>query len=312
MAFDINNPTAGGLSVAGVDKLYLPFSSSASSSSSGTTSILGGGLAALPTRPAPPVAPNTSNLSTLLNTVQRQDAIKKAMKDYDDLTASTRSGGFQAASNAGSSYASRLMQSGVNPTGAGVVAAQAKTKVYDSLAQITQQKDATRLDAVNKSQALAAQIASAINNIQLSYSKTLADFNQQQFGYELNLNEFNAGQSRKVIESDRDYNMRQQVLAAQLAASSGSGAEGGSGGATSGRDYPGYIPNSGPLDPQVINGIRRFNSPTVNVGNATNGRMGGAFFTPGSPSGSIAEGAPFASNGKTGVTSPTQPTSWWS
>lgn len=188
-------------------------SSSASKNTSGTSL-----LAAKPTPAAPPVAPNYSNLTNLLDQTQRQGAIKTAMSDYDALYASTQASGFQNANNAGNAYGTRLEQQGINPVASGVVAAQARLPIYKALGDITTQKDTTRLDAVNKSNALAAQIASTIAQIQLGYSKTLADFNIQNTQMELDLNKFNASQGLNVINSSNDFQLKQKQLAAQLAA----------------------------------------------------------------------------------------------
>lgn len=218
-------------------------------------------------------------LQSLQKKVQQQSAIRKALSDYDALYASTKATGFQAADNAGTTYANRLMQAGVNPTASGVVTAQSKLPVYSALAQINQQKSATRLDAVQKADALAAQIASTIGSIQLNYSKTLADYNTSLNAQHLNAGEFNAQQRMTGRTSDRSYALQAQQLrdqeAAQAAALAASGNSNGIPNITP--DYsPGYITNSGPLIPD--SNTTNIN-PNVSVGRG-NGTIGVPFFTP--------------------------------
>lgn len=163
---------------------------------------------------APPAAPNYAHLQALQDQVERKANIAAALKSYDALSASTQASGFQNAQNAGNVYANRLMQQGVNPLASGLVAAQARTQVYGQLDDINQQKQQTRLDASNKADALAAQIASTISGLQLSYSKSLADFNQQNSAYALDLNKFNANQ----FSNAQQQIPNQATVAAQLAA----------------------------------------------------------------------------------------------
>jgi hypothetical protein len=179
--------------------------------------------------PPPPAPPDYANLQALQDRVQRQKMIKQAMSQYDDLEASTRAMGGQAANNAGNVYSNRLMQQGVNPIASGVVAAQAKLPVYNQLAQINTEKQATRLDAVNKADSLAANIASTMANIQLGYSKMLADYNAQGAGYQLDYSKFNAAQAQRAQEFSQTQALDKAKLAAQIAAS------GGAGGTSSGR-----------------------------------------------------------------------------
>lgn len=223
---------------------------------------------------------SVGNLQNLLGRVNRGDAIKKALSDYDALYASTKASGFQAANNAGNTYANRLMQQGINPTASGVVTAQAKLPVYGALNQISQEKSATRLDAAQKSDALSAQIASMISNIQLSYSKTLADYNTSQNSQQLNAGEFNATAGFNTTNANRDYQLKLRQLldnekAAQQAAMLANQKAGGAPGIVP--NFGGYITNSGPLNPSSGSSIY---NPTVSVGNAPNGTMGVPFFTP--------------------------------
>jgi len=180
--------------------------------------------------PPPPAPPDYSNLQALQNKVERQKMIKQAMSQYDDLEASTKAMGSQAANNAGNVYANRLIQQGVNPVASGVVAAQAKLPVYNQLAEINTQKQTTRLDAVNKADSLAANIASTMANIQLGYSKMLADYNAQGAGYQLDYSKFNAGQAQHAYEYGQNHDLDKQKLAAQIAAMGASGTSGVAGG----------------------------------------------------------------------------------
>lgn len=263
----------------------FPNTSSSSSSSSASSAAGTGGVntgvanfnpfgyynpiqatqAAAPNIPAAPAAPDYSNLQSEQAQVQarKNKAIAQASKDFDALAASTLASGNQAANNAGNAYASRLLQSGINPIASGVVTAQAKLPVYNQIGQITTQKDQTILDASNKADALSAQISQAIASLQLGYSKTLADYNAQMTGYNFDLNKFNAGQKNNVDEFNAskqyDYTSLAAQLAAQLASKSSSSASSSSSkvGATSnffptnpnGTIKRGYVTNSGPVIP---------------------------------------------------------------
>lgn len=204
-----------------------------------------------PFGPAPdPI--DTSRLQALQNQVQRQAGIKSAMKDYDALAASTQAQGFQAANNAGASYGNRLMQAGINPTSAGVVAAQSKMPVYQQLAAIEKEKSTTRLDAINKSQSLAAQIAAQIAQIQLGYTKTLADYNMQQSQYEFDTSKFNLASAEDRRRYDQDYALKLASLNGGGVGLGGSGSKAGLPAITGGASmdyFPGYITNSGPIIP---------------------------------------------------------------
>lgn len=246
----------------GINVGFTPTATSASSNRTGssfTSTTTGGTQAAMPTIGAPPVAPNLTQLNSILGGVQRGDQIKAAMKDYDALFAATQATGFQAATNAGTTYSNRLLQSGINPTASGVVGAQAKLQTYNALDNITQQKSATRLDAINKSQSLQAQIAAQIAQIRQAYSSTLADYNLKAAGLELNLNEFNASQRTNTVNSGRQFTLQEQAQAAQFA-QLGLGPDGRTplAGAGSHRPgtynpaipfTPGYLPDQGPIIP---------------------------------------------------------------
>lgn len=208
----------------------------------------------------PPAGPDYGRLNRLADKVERQKMIKKAMGEYDALEAATQASGFQAANNAGNVYANRLMQSGINPTASGVVAAQARMPVYKQMAEIGVKREETRLDAVSKADSLAANIASTIANLQLGYANMLADFNQKTAGYELDLNKFNASQALRETEvGNADDIERAKLAAAGIAMSGGGGGTSSSvknlaGGGNSGQMFPGYIPNSGPVMPAQVNG----------------------------------------------------------
>lgn len=234
--------------------------SSSSKNQTGFTSTSGGTQAAMPHIGAAPAAPDLSSLTGILGRVQRGDQIRAAMKDYDALYASTQAEGFQAAEGAGNQYASRLMQAGINPTSTGAVKAQARLGVYKNLDEITKEKSATRLDAINKSQSLQAQIAAQIASIRQSYSATLADFNLKSAGLELNLNEFNAGQRNQVISRNQQQSQFEAEMAARYA-SMGLGPDGrtplvgkGKGGSKVTSFTPGYIGDMSPINGTTING----------------------------------------------------------
>jgi hypothetical protein len=237
-----------------------------------------GVTAQAPVRPAAPTAPNLKPLQSKLGQVNNKKEINAAMAEYDALSASTQAAGFQASQNAGNIYANRLMQQGINPVASGVVAAQAKMPVYGQLAQIGVQKEQTKLDFSSKADALAAQIAQSMAQLQLGYAQTLTDFNKSMFGYDLDLNKFNASQLSRANEFSQSYGLerdkfdwqKQQQEAARLAA----GASGGGGGGAQGRQASygmngdpymtsGYIPNAGPIIPG--RGSSMFN-PNVYMG----------------------------------------------
>lgn len=216
----------------------------------------------------PPAAPNTAYLQSIQNQVQRKTAINSALKDYDQLYASTKAQGFQSANNAGNVYANRLLQSGVNPLASGVVAAQSKLPIYSQLAQINEQKDQTRLDATNKADSLAAQIASQIANIQLGYTKTLADYNSQQTGFNLDLQRLQSTDNLSRLQmqqQDRQFN--QQLQASQLAQSqtkrAGSQVQGQ---AITPGNTPGYIPDFSSITPGTGTFAGNGNSASVGWG----------------------------------------------
>jgi hypothetical protein len=153
---------------------------------------------------APPKMPNLRDLQALQDSKQRKHLINQALKSYDELSAITQASGFQSAQNAGNVYSQRMQQAGINPTASGVVAAQARLPVYDQLAKIGTEKATTKLDATNKSNEIAANIATTIAGIKLNYSKTLADFNSQQAQYRIDLDKFNStrlGQDQALNQS---------------------------------------------------------------------------------------------------------------
>lgn len=215
------------------------------------------------TLPPPPKGPGLKNLRGQLETVQRQDAINAAMKEYDDLEASTRSMGFQAAGNAGATYSARLMQAGINPVASGMVTAQAQLPVYQQLAQIGTEKEKTRLDATNRADALASQIASQIAQLQLGYANTLAQYNASMAGYNVDMSKFNASQALSAEE------LAQRERLAKLAAGGSSGGMPAIGTpAPVSSPFPGYITNSGPIIPG-------YGFPSANGHNVLMGAMAG-------------------------------------
>lgn len=266
---DYGNP--GSAVTSAQSTQYSPTVSSSSSNQIGYTSSVStpGAVAVRPNIPAPPTAPNLSNLQGILSNVQRNTGIKKAMQDYDALFAATQASGFQAADSSGSIYDQRLAQAGINPTSGGAVRAQAKMGVYKELEGITKEKSTTRLDAINKSQSLQASIAAQIASIRQAYSSTLADYNIRAAGLDFDLNKFNAGQSARRYSEGRTFDMQERELNARMeamgldsngrASSSGNSGKSGSGGPMN-DFYPGYIPNSGPVMPQIINGQIRNNT----------------------------------------------------
>lgn len=159
--------------------------------------------ASLPDLPFAPTQPNLKPLKRLQNKIERQKAIEAAVKEYEELEAATQASGFQTAQNAGNIYSQRLMQQGISPVASGVVAAQARMPVFQQLAEIGTEKEKTKLDAISRSDALAAQIATSIASLKTSHAKTLADFNLQNVGYQLDLSKFNAAQraSKEELES---------------------------------------------------------------------------------------------------------------
>lgn len=208
--------TGAGPSGTGVGPTGQPFPSAPSTPSIPSTPIFTPPPVTFKPPPAPK-PPSTAQLQALLYNSQRQQSLNKAMADYDALSSSTKAQGFQAADNAGTSYANRLMQSGINATSAGVVSAQSKLPVYSQLATINTQKDQTQLDAVNRSQSLAAQIAAQIAQIQLGYTKTLADYNSQQTGYNLDLQKFNSNLASQNSEFSSDSAQKAAEFAATQA-----------------------------------------------------------------------------------------------
>lgn len=244
----VNLPSGTGSNAPSIDLNQF----NTSSSIRGT--IGGSGILAPPLpRDAPPAPADLGRLTNLADHVQRKKAIQRAMDSYDELSAATQSEGFQSASNAGTTYANRLEQQGINPVASGVVAAQARLPVYKALAEIGTDKEKTRLDAVSRADTLAASIASTIAGLQQAHAKTLADFNVQQTGYQLDLSKFNAsqrsGQEELAAKTALGY-------AGLSASGGGSGGRGGnSGGAPSdltGDPYNvGYIPNMGPIIPST-------------------------------------------------------------
>lgn len=190
----------------------------------------------------PPAAPNLSALTNTQNKImaQRNSQIAAAMKEYDALEASTRASGFQAADNAGSVYAQRLIQQGINPSASGVVAAQARLPVYNTIHEITTDREKTRLDASSRADSLAAQLASTTEQIKLGYANLLADYNIKQTGLEVDASKFNASM------------FDQQ--AAEVAGNSRRNGNGTNNSEGDGRyitpDFtPGYVTNSGPIIP---------------------------------------------------------------
>ncbi len=219
------------------------------SGSSGGSTAGGSSFHARPSpAPPPPGMPNINPLKKSLEEARRKEAIEAAMKEYDALAASTEASGFQAAQNAGDTYSARLMQAGINPVASGVVTAQAKMPVFQQIQDINKEKEATRLDATNRADALAAQIAGQISQIRLGYAQTLADYNARVQGFDIDVSKFNASQDMNLYEIQQ----RQAAQDAALAASRSGG--GGGGTAPSGGDvnaltamFPNYAGNSGPI-----------------------------------------------------------------
>lgn len=199
-----------------------------------------------------PAPPDYTDLTSIEQGVKRKAAIAQAMKQYDDLSAATQASGFQSANNAGNVYANRLQQQGINPVASGVVAAQAKLPIYKQLADIGVQKETTQLDASNKADALAAQIASTIGQLKTSYANMLANFNTQQTGINLDYTRLQSGLGEQAYEYDNDYRLRAAQLASQYGTTTGSGSRSALGvrHPIPGIDGdPGYIPNAGPIRP---------------------------------------------------------------
>lgn len=225
------------------------------------SSFSGSNMPALDMDPA--AGPDLGRLEALYGKVNRKKMIKKAMTSYDDLHAATEASGFQSAGNAGSVYANRMMQQGINPVASGVVAAQARIPVYKALAEINTEKNATRLDAVSRADALAANIAQSIASLQSTHAKTLNDFNLTQAGYNVDLSKFSKSQ-----EFNYDELAARTALGYAGLNDGGGGAAGGAGGSgMSGGagDYdPGYAPTFGPVSGG--SGTRRWNQPLIGYG----------------------------------------------
>lgn len=214
-----------------------------------------------PNFPAPPAAPDYSGL------VGQETAINKRTKaqvdttsaGYDALAASTLASGNQAASNAGAAYANQELQQGVNPIASGVVAAQAKLPVYQSLEGIQTEKTASVNDLYKNSMGLDYNIQNSIAGLRNDYAKTLASYNSQIAGYNTNLATFNAGQANQtgefnastaanVTENNASQRLNYATAAAQLAAGGGSSSGTTKGGTVGGTGVTSATPGN-PLQP---------------------------------------------------------------
>jgi hypothetical protein len=213
------------------------------------------------TAPTPnfPAAPSSPDISGLLGQETAINKRTKAQADttsagFDALAASTLASGSQAASNAGSAYANQELQQGVNPIASGVVAAQAKLPVYQSLEGIETQKTASVNDLYKNSMGLDYNIQNSIAGLREDYAKTLASYNSQIAGYNTNLATFNAGQTNQagefnastaaqVSQNNSAQRLNYATAAAQLAASGG-GTSSTKGGTASGVGYTSATPGN--------------------------------------------------------------------
>lgn len=196
--------------------------------------------------PDAPDAPDISELTGLFDRVPNLFNPRKIGRAFDDTISTTRSQGFQAASNAGKSYAAREMQMGINPVSAGVVEAQSRAPVYGAVNDLTRDKEAAKQKVRSEGASLSAQIASAIGGIRENYVKTLADYNLGAAGLAERSSEFTTatGQSREQI----DY-ARNKADSAEAKANAAT---------------PGYIPNAGAIDPST--GMPWSNGNSVHMG----------------------------------------------
>lgn len=215
--------------------------------SSSSSSSPSGGIG-----PAPGM-PDISELTGLYDRIPGLFNARKIGNAFNNQINTTRSQGFQAASNAAGSYAARQQQMGVAPTAAGVVEAQARAPVYSAVNDLTKGKEEAKLQAHQMGATLQSQIAAAIGNIREGYTKTLAEYNLGA-----------AGLRQKGTEFDQSLGFSEQQLGQSgqldLAKILGSGAGGGKTdfiqwlmsqlGVAQGRDngYPGYVGNTG-FDP---------------------------------------------------------------
>lgn len=196
--------------------------------------------------PDAPDAPDISELTGLFDRVPNLFNPRKIGRAFNDTINTTRSQGFQAASNASKSYAAREMQMGINPVSAGVVEAQARAPVYGAVNDLTRDKEAAKQKVRSEGASLSAQIASAIGGIRENYVKTLADYNLGAAGLAERSSEFTTatGESREQIDYARSKADEKEAEAKNARV--------------------GYIPDQGPIDPST--GFPWSNSNSVHQG----------------------------------------------
>lgn len=255
-----SNPELFAATTGGLDP--FPSASGTSLQSLQTGSSSSGSPAILPA----PEMPDISELTGLLNRVPGMFNARKIGQAFNNEINTTRSSGFQAASNAGKSYAAREMQLGVNPVSAGAVEASSRTPTYKAVGELTKDKEAAKLEAHKEAASLSAQIASAIGGIRAGYVKTLADYNLGAAGLGEKASEF----SRSLdFSTSQAGNNREMDFAKLLASTPG-------GGSTEFANWlkqilgvsrsgdPGYVGSAGPLD--VATGDYKFNRNSASVG----------------------------------------------
>lgn len=247
------------------DNPELTAATGGSNLSSSTSSLQSLQSPASPTPiPSAPAAPDISELTGLYQQAPHLFNAKGVANAFDSQIDTTRSQGFQAASNAATSYGAREAQNGINPVAQGAVEAQARAPVYSAVNDLTKSKESAVLDAHQMGANLQAQIASAIGNIRAGYTKTLADYNlgaaqlsagQQQFGesFGLQQQQFSASQRNALIQALGTQGNSGSPFATwlmkQLGISSGT---------------PGYVPDQGPIDPST--GLPFSNGKNANFG----------------------------------------------
>lgn len=201
--------------------------------------------------PPPPGPPNTAALEAARRAEkQRRAAIAQAAKDFDEYIGIVDMTGRQSAGNAAKTYANNLIGSGFSPTAGGVVAAQSRLPFMQQVGDLKNQKNAIVLDASNKADVIAAQVAQALAQVNLGYVNTLADYNIRSAGITTQTDQFNASQAL----SEKDLAQRKDLELARIASQfalddrNRRGASTGSGEPTGAYD-PGYITNAGPIRP---------------------------------------------------------------
>lgn len=201
-----------------------------------------------------PDAPDMSELLATYEGLPRMFNPRAMLRTFDSAISESRTGTAQTGRNAATQYINSLRNLGVNTAGAGVVEAQARRAGNENTRALMSEREQLALQTKKEQAGIQASVASNLAGIRNDYVKTIADYNSKKASLQYQADASNAGTALSYDQLEQ----QRELEALRLAIASGGAAGTGLDAAVPDTISPGYIPNSGPIIPAMVNGRTQY------------------------------------------------------